>query len=215
MLARTTVQHVTPLELQVPELQDQMKEFDIALRERLSDSNFVISGMEETSGFYLPDIYDIEEFADSVTVPRDGDETEPEQDSFTPEGSGTAGRSGRLLNWSSTTSQYESPLRACSLLGRECDCKDLECEIVTAYYKILLASSFTPKGYDSMINAEIMIPKGNGMIVGKVIKRAKGEDGNPIGLRNSNPLLDTREYEVLMPDGATVSYTGRESLFTG
>jgi len=58
-----------------------------------------------------------------------------------------------------------------------------------------------------MINAGIVIPKGDGTIVGKVIKRAKGEDGNPIGLRNSNPLLDTREYKVLMPDGATVSYT--------
>jgi len=103
--------------------------------------------MEEASGFYLPEIYDMEEFADSVTVPRDGDETQLEQDSF------------------------------------------------------------TPKGYDNMINAEIMIPKGDGKIVGKVIKRAKGEDRNTIGLRNSNPLLDTREYEVLMPDGATVSYT--------
>jgi len=63
-----------------------VKEFDIALRERLSDSNFVISGMEETSGFCLPNIYDMEEFADSVTVPRDGDETQPEQDSFRPKG---------------------------------------------------------------------------------------------------------------------------------
>jgi hypothetical protein len=147
VLARNTVQHVTPLELQVPELQDQVKEFDIALRERLSDLNFVISGMEEASGFYLPDIYHMKEFADSVTVPRDGDETQPEQDSFTPE------------------------------------------------------------GYENMIYAEIMIPKGDGTIVGKVIKRAKGEDGKPIGLRNSNPLLDTREYKVLMPDGGTVSYT--------
>jgi len=31
-----------------------------------------------------------------------------------------------------------------------------------------------------MINAEIMIPKGDGTIVGKVIKRAKGKIGNPI-----------------------------------
>jgi len=80
VLARTTVQHVTPLELQVPELQDQVKAFDIALQERLSDSNFVISGMEETSEFCLPNIYDMEEFADSVIAPRDGDETQPEQD---------------------------------------------------------------------------------------------------------------------------------------
>ena len=64
VLARTTVQHIAPLELQVPELQDQVIEFDVALRERLSDSNFVISGMKETSGFYLADIYDMEEFAD-------------------------------------------------------------------------------------------------------------------------------------------------------
>jgi hypothetical protein len=99
----------------------------------------------------------MEEFADSVTVPRDGDETQPEQDSFTPE------------------------------------------------------------GYDNMINAEIMIPKGDGTIVGKVIKRAKGEDGNPIGLRNFNPLLDTREYEVLMLDCATASYTANviaENLYS-
>jgi len=72
----------------------------------------------------ISDIYDMEEFADSVTVPRDGDETQPEQDSFTPEG-------------------YDNNI---------------------------------------MINAEIMIPKGDGTIVGKVIKRAKGKDGNPIGL---------------------------------
>jgi len=39
------------------------------------------------------------------------------------------------------------------------------------------------------------------IIVGKVIKRAKGEDGNRIGLQKSNPLLDTREYKILMPDG--------------
>jgi hypothetical protein len=31
VLSRTTVQHVTPLELQVPEFQDQVREFDIAL----------------------------------------------------------------------------------------------------------------------------------------------------------------------------------------
>jgi hypothetical protein len=32
VLARTTVQHVTPLEHQVPELQDQVKEFDNGYR---------------------------------------------------------------------------------------------------------------------------------------------------------------------------------------
>jgi hypothetical protein len=53
-----------------------------------------------------------------------------------------------------------------------------------------------------------MIPKVDGTIVGIVTKRAKGKDGTPIGLRNSNPL---------MLDGVTMSYTANviaESLYS-
>ena len=31
-------------------------------------------------------------------------------------------------------------------------------------------------------------------------------NGNPIGLRNQNPLLDTRSYEVQLPDGSTETF---------
>jgi len=42
-------------------------------------------------------------------------------------------------------------------------------------------------------------------------------DGNPIGVRNNNPILDTREYEVEMPDGSTAAYAANviaENLFS-
>jgi hypothetical protein len=52
-----------------------------------------------------------------------------------------------------------------------------------------------------------MLSFGDGMIKGSVIKRAKGEDGNPIGRRHTNPILDTREYEVQFQDGSTTEYS--------
>ena len=46
------------------------------------------------------------------------------------------------------------------------------------------------------VGAELLFPYGDDMVHGKVIKRAKGEDGIPIRRRNMNPVLDTREYQV-------------------
>ena len=41
----------------------------------------------------------------------------------------------------------------------------------------------------------------------KVTGRKRDADGNPIGKRHCNPMLDTREYEVEFPDGATDVFT--------
>jgi hypothetical protein len=48
---------------------------------------------------------------------------------------------------------------------------------------------------------------GDGMIKGSVLKRARGEDGNPIGRRHTNPMLDSREYELQFQDGPTAEYS--------
>ena len=64
----------------------------------------------------------------------------------------------------------------------------------------------TDEAYDQYVGAELLVPHGDEMVRGRVIKRARGDDGNPIGIRNSNPILDTREYEVEMPDGSTAEY---------
>jgi hypothetical protein len=41
----------------------------------------------------------------------------------------------------------------------------------------------------------------------KVTGRKCDADGKPIGVRNTNPILDTREYKVEFPDGATDVFT--------
>jgi hypothetical protein len=51
----------------------------------------------------------------------------------------------------------------------------------------------------------------------KVIGRKRDADGNPIGRRNTNPILDTREYEVEFADGATDVFTANmiaENLYS-
>jgi hypothetical protein len=40
---------------------------------------------------------------------------------------------------------------------------------------------FTPEAYDEYVGAQMMIPTADGRIQGTITKRAKGEDGNPIG----------------------------------
>ena len=76
---------------------------------------------------------------------------------------------------------------------------------------------FTPDSYDQYLGAELLLPYGDQMITGRVTKRARGQDGNPIGIRNTNPLLDTREYTVEFTDGSTAEYTANiiaENLFS-
>ena len=64
------------------------------------------------------------------------------------------------------------------------------------------ADDYTPETLDDLLNAEVMLPHGDSYLKGTVIKRAKGEDGNPIGRHHDNPFLDTRKYEVRMSDGS-------------
>jgi hypothetical protein len=75
---------------------------------------------------------------------------------------------------------------------------------------------FTPEAYDEYVGAQMMIPTGYGRIQGRITKRAKGEDGNPIGRWNANPFLDTRKYEVQLSDGTTDEFYANiiaENLF--
>jgi hypothetical protein len=68
------------------------------------------------------------------------------------------------------------------------------------------ADKFTPEGYDEYIGAQIMVPLPDGRMQGKIVKRAKDNDGNPIGRRNNSYLLDTRQYEVKLANGTVDEY---------
>ena len=72
------------------------------------------------------------------------------------------------------------------------------------------ADDYTPEAYDQYLMAQVQLPRGGESQHATVKARKRGPDGNPIGKRNSNPLLDTREYEVEFADGTTDSYTANQ-----
>jgi hypothetical protein len=69
------------------------------------------------------------------------------------------------------------------------------------------ADDFTPEAYDEYLTAELLLPNMGTVTEAKVVGRKRDKDGNPIGKRNTNPILDTREYEVEFQDGATDTFT--------
>jgi hypothetical protein len=77
--------------------------------------------------------------------------------------------------------------------------------------------SCCPDEMDNYMNSELLLPSGDNLVRARAIKRAKGEDGNPIGLHHKNPLFDTREYTVKVAYGSTTEYQAHiiaENLFS-
>jgi hypothetical protein len=59
----------------------------------------------------------------------------------------------------------------------------------------------TPEMGNNYLNAEISVPWGGTLMKGRVTSRKRDKDGNPVGLANANPILDTREYTFTFDDG--------------
>ena len=64
-----------------------------------------------------------------------------------------------------------------------------------------------PVVFDKYIGAEILLNRGGEQVAGRVVSRKRDADDKPIGYAHSNPLLDTREYQVEFVDGSTEAYT--------
>jgi hypothetical protein len=60
--------------------------------------------------------------------------------------------------------------------------------------------------FDQYLGAEFLVNSNVKTAMATATKRAKDNEGNPIGKRNVNPLLDTREYKCTMEDGAVYRY---------
>ena len=58
-----------------------------------------------------------------------------------------------------------------------------------------------PDTYDQYVGAEVVLPIGDTMMNAKVRGRKRQLDGTVLGKANSNPILDTRTYEVEFADG--------------
>ena len=61
---------------------------------------------------------------------------------------------------------------------------------------------------DLYLAAEVLLPQnGERMQTARVISRSRDAEGNVIGKYNHNPILDTRVYDVMFPDGAVQQYS--------
>ena len=61
-----------------------------------------------------------------------------------------------------------------------------------------------------------MLPWGETSACGKVISRKQDAEGNPVGRADTNPVKDSRTYEVQFPDGEVAELTANviaESMY--
>jgi hypothetical protein len=63
------------------------------------------------------------------------------------------------------------------------------------------ADDYTAESYNEYLLAEILLPHDGDHVTARVRNRVKDKNGKPIGLRNANPLLNTRECKVEFPNG--------------
>ena len=74
----------------------------------------------------------------------------------------------------------------------------------------------TPDTQDNYVGAEVNLSFGGTMRSGSVKRRARDAEGELFGTRNSNPILDTRSYEVEFPDGDDAEFNANviaENMF--
>lgn len=68
------------------------------------------------------------------------------------------------------------------------------------------ADDFDMEAFDKYLSAEVVLPKGDQMLLGKVVTRKRDLDDNRIGKAHSNPIFDTRLYQVQFSDGHVEEY---------
>ena len=66
--------------------------------------------------------------------------------------------------------------------------------------------------HDNLIGARITLQHQGESKEGHVANRKRNSDGTLIGTSNQHPVLDSREYEVLFPDGTYVDYSANVLL---
>jgi hypothetical protein len=79
------------------------------------------------------------------------------------------------------------------------------------------ADKYTPEAYDEYLMAEVLLPNMGTVTKARVIGCKRDSDGNPVRRRNSNLILDMREYKVEFADGAMDVFTANmiaENLFS-
>jgi hypothetical protein len=60
--------------------------------------------------------------------------------------------------------------------------------------------------FDKYISTKVLLPSGDEMLYGTVLRRKRDESGNLIGKSHSNPVLDTSVYEDMFDNGHVEAY---------
>ena len=71
--------------------------------------------------------------------------------------------------------------------------------------------------FDKYIGAEFFVNNNGEYVLAKVLKRARGNDGNAMGKKHSNPLMDTSVYDCELGDGTVYCYSANviaENIFS-
>ena len=62
--------------------------------------------------------------------------------------------------------------------------------------------------FDAYVHAEVVLPNDEGILqLASVLGQSTSIDGNPIGEYDDNPMLNTRVYDVMFPDGIVHWYS--------
>jgi Reverse transcriptase (RNA-dependent DNA polymerase) len=80
-----------------------------------------------------------------------------------------------------------------------------------------VGDEYEPESYDGYITSQVLLPRGVDMKLGTVKGRKRDENSNPIGVGHSNPILDTRIYDVEFDDGQVLEYAANviaENLYS-
>ena len=84
---------------------------------------------------------------------------------------------------------------------------DLYAEDDTPEYAIPDRDDLPFNHYDVYLNAEVKLPNGDSEQTGTVKSRKRDINGQFVGTGNSNPILDTRVYNVEFPDGSEKEFS--------
>jgi hypothetical protein len=71
---------------------------------------------------------------------------------------------------------------------------------------VLESESVDTEAFDKYVSARVMLPRDSALVGGKISRRKRDRDGNPVGRSNVNLILDTRVYEIEFPDGHVDKY---------
>ena len=77
--------------------------------------------------------------------------------------------------------------------------RDLDTEIPEA-------ENYIEERLDGLLGENVILKHNNHTVKSKIMKRAIEPDGKPIGKYNHNPILDSRRYEVELPNGEVDEY---------